>query len=72
MLVLVLLMLVILLFAAAVVLYVAYPHRGEEVPVAPWIGDAMQRGVETVGNLGNPADRPSGDHVRSGPEHAQR
>jgi hypothetical protein len=51
MLVLGLLMLAILVIAAAVVVYVAYPHRGEEVPGAPWLGDAMQRGVETVGDL---------------------
>lgn len=51
MLVLALLMLVILAIAGGVVLYVAYPHRGEDVPVAPWLGDAIQRGVETVGDL---------------------
>jgi len=49
--VLVLLMLVILLAAGAVVVYVAFPHRGEEVPGAPWLGEAMQRGVDTVGDL---------------------
>lgn len=51
MVVLVLLMLVILLVAGAVVVYVAFPHRGEEVPGAPWLGDALQRGVDTVGDL---------------------
>jgi hypothetical protein len=66
MLVLVLLMLAILLVAGAIVLYVAYPHRGEEVPVAPWLGDAMQRGVDTVGDL---LERPSGPTRR---EHADR
>ena len=66
MLVLVLLMLAILLIAAAVVLYVAYPHRGEEVPVAPWLGDAMQRGVETVGDL---LERPVAD---GDPRHSRR
>jgi hypothetical protein len=66
MLVLVLLMLAILLVAGAVVVYVAYPHRGEDVPVAPWIGDAMQRGVDSVGDL---LERPAG---RTGPEHADR
>lgn len=71
MVVLVLLMLAILLVATAVVIYVAYPHRGEDVPVAPWIGDAMQRGVETVGSLANPAERAAGDRVRPGPEHAK-
>ena len=56
MVVLVLLMLVILVAAGAVVVYVAYPHRGEEVPGAPWLGEAMQRGVDTVGAL---VDRPA-------------
>jgi hypothetical protein len=51
MLVLGLLMLLSLVIAGAVVLYVAYPHRGEDVPGAPWIGDAMKRGVDTVGDL---------------------
>ncbi|RJS44956.1 hypothetical protein [Nocardioides cavernaquae] len=30
--------------AALVVLYVAYPHRGEEIPRAAWLGDALARG----------------------------
>jgi hypothetical protein len=51
MLVLALLMLGILAIAGAVVLYVAYPHRGEDVPGAPWLGDAIQRGVDCVGGL---------------------
>jgi hypothetical protein len=49
--VLVLLMLAILLVAGAVVVYVAFPHRGEEVPGAPWLGEAVKRGVDTVGDL---------------------
>jgi hypothetical protein len=49
--VLVLLMLLILLAAATVVVYVAFPHRGEEVPGAPWLGEAVKRGVDTVGDL---------------------
>lgn len=32
-----------LVVSAAVVLYVAYPHRGEQVPGVPWLGDAMAR-----------------------------
>ncbi|GAA1163476.1 hypothetical protein [Nocardioides aquiterrae] len=36
-------MLVVLVVAGLVVVYVAYPHRGEEVPAAPWLGDAMTR-----------------------------
>lgn len=47
----VLTMIVILLLAAAVVLYVAYPHRGEDVPAAPWVGKAMQRGAERLPHI---------------------
>lgn len=36
-------MVVVLVIAGLVVLYVAYPHRGEDVPAAPWIGEAMSR-----------------------------
>jgi hypothetical protein len=61
MLVLALLMLLILLIAGAVVVYVAYPHRGEEVPGAPWLGDAMQRGVDSIGEL---LDLPVDDQDR--------
>ena len=63
MLVLGLMMMVILVIAAVVVLYVAYPHRGEEVPGASWLGGAMQRGVETVGDLlERPADAKDREH----------
>ena len=55
MLVTALLMLVILVIAGVVVMYVAYPHRGEDVPGAPWLGDAMKRGVDSMGEL---MDRP--------------
>ena len=51
MLVLALMMALILVLAGAIVVYVAFPHRGEEVPGAPWLGEAMKRGVDTVGDL---------------------
>ncbi|MGB0098862.1 MAG: hypothetical protein WBP61_01150 [Nocardioides sp.] len=38
-------MLVALVVAALVVVYVAYPHRGEQMPAFPWLGDAMTRAV---------------------------
>ena len=41
-------MLVILVIAGLVVLYVAYPHRGEEVPAAPWLGAAMSRATDAA------------------------
>lgn len=49
----VLAMLAILTLAGAVVLYVAYPHRGEEVPHTPWVGDAMRKGVAALPTLDN-------------------
>jgi hypothetical protein len=39
---------VILAVAAVVVVYVAYPHRGEEMPAAPWLGDAMSRAADAM------------------------
>lgn len=41
-------MLVILVAAGAVFVYVAYPHRGQQVPHAPWLGDALKRGVDAM------------------------
>ena len=49
----VLAMLAILVLAGAVVLYVAYPHRGEEVPHTPWVGEAMRKGVDALPTLDN-------------------
>ncbi len=57
MLVIALAMLVILVLAALVVTYAAYPHRGEEVPAAPWLGDAMNKAAEAAPTIeGEPAD----------------
>ncbi len=49
----VLAMLVIMVLAGIVVLYVAFPHRGEDVPNVPWVGDAMRKGVEKLPTLDN-------------------
>ena len=56
---LVIAMLVILVLAGLVVLYVAFPHRGEEVPAAPWLGDAMRKGVGSAPTLDNTAQDPA-------------
>ena len=48
MLVVVIVMVLILLLAGAVTAYVAYPHRGEELPVAPWLGDMMEKAVDAA------------------------
>ena len=37
-----------LVIAGLVVVYVAYPHRGEKVPYAPWLGDAMEKAVDAA------------------------
>ncbi|NYI43368.1 hypothetical protein BJ993_000448 [Nocardioides aromaticivorans] len=34
--------------SGVVVLYVAYPHRGEQVPGVPWLGDAMAKAVDAA------------------------
>jgi hypothetical protein len=41
-------MLVVLVVAGLVVVYVAFPHRGEQIPAAPWLGEAMTRAVEAA------------------------
>jgi hypothetical protein len=41
-------MLLIVGIAGAVVVYVAYPHRGERLPVVPSLGDAMTRAVHAL------------------------
>ena len=46
-------MLAIMLIAGVVVLYVAFPHRGEDMPHTPWVGDAMRRGVQMLPTLDN-------------------
>jgi uncharacterized membrane protein len=48
---LILAMLAIIVVAVLVVTYVAYPHRGEEVPGAPWLGEAMTKGVDSLPTL---------------------
>lgn len=45
---LVALTLVALVAAAVVIVYAAYPYRGEDVPGAPGLGRALRRGVESL------------------------
>lgn len=58
MLVIVLTMVVIVLLAAGVVVYVAYPHRGEDVPKASWLGTAMHRAADRLPTLDDSEARP--------------
>jgi hypothetical protein len=39
---------VILVLAGLVTLYAAYPHRGQDIPRAEWLSDAMRRSNRTV------------------------
>jgi hypothetical protein len=56
-----LVMLVIIVVAGLVVVYVAYPHRGEEVPAVPWVGTALRKGVDALPTL----DEEHSDRVTS-------
>ncbi len=41
-------LLVILALAALVTLYVAFPHRGSDIPHAEWLSDAMLKSERKV------------------------
>lgn len=58
----VLAMLLIMILAGVVVLYVAFPHRGEDVPHAPWVGEALRKGVDRLPTLDN---QPEGERDHS-------
>ena len=51
MLVVVLVTLAGLLMAGVVAAYVAFPHRGEDLPVVPQLGEAMRKGVDALPTL---------------------
>ncbi len=44
-------MLVIVAVAGLVVAFVAFPHRGEELPGVPWLGEAMSNAVDAMPTL---------------------
>jgi hypothetical protein len=41
-------MVVIVVLAGVVVAYVAFPHRGEDLPGAPWLGRLMRKGARSL------------------------
>ena len=49
-------MVVIVVLAGLVVTFVAFPHRGEEVPGATWLGDGMSRAIDILPTLDNTSD----------------
>jgi hypothetical protein len=62
-------MLVILVLAGLVVLYVAFPHRGEDVPYVGWLGRLLRKGVDTAPTLDNTADPVDADDLH--PQHEE-
>ena len=50
-------MVVIVAVAGLVVAFVAFPHRGEELPGVPWLGEAMTNAVDAMPTL----DEEDGD-----------
>lgn len=48
MLVVVVMVFICLMVSGLVMAYVAYPHRGEDVPHMPWLGHLMRRGVDQL------------------------
>ena len=62
-------MLGIIALAGLIALYVAYPHRGEDVPNALWIGQAMRRGVNRLPTLDNQTDEQKYDDPHRETQH---
>ncbi|MGZ5400930.1 MAG: hypothetical protein ACXWDL_12970 [Nocardioides sp.] len=44
-------MLVIVALAGLIMAFVAFPHRGEDLPGAPWLGEAMSSAVDAMPTL---------------------
>lgn len=53
-------MVVIVAVAGLVVAFVAFPHRGEELPAAPWLGDALDRAADAMPLI---EDEAEGSHA---------
>ena len=60
-------MLVILVVAGLVVMFVAFPHRGEEIPGAAWLGDGMAKAVDAMPTIDPEAEETQADQ----PQHAR-
>ena len=71
-------MVLIVLVAGIFIAYVAFPHRGEDLPGAPWLGRLMRRGAEALPTVEDeptvPAvpDRASGRYRPSRPRPSYR
>lgn len=60
MLAIVIMMIVILVLAGLVLAYAAYPHRGQEMPKATWLGEVMGRAAEAAPTVDREAGQPRG------------
>lgn len=49
-------MAVIVVVAGLVVAFVAFPHRGETLPGAPWLGETMGRTADAMPTLDEEPD----------------
>ncbi len=49
-------MIVALVAAGAVLAYVTWPHRGEDMPYVPAVGTSMRKAVASMPTLSEPAD----------------
>ena len=65
-------MVAIVVLAVLVVTFVAYPHRGEDVPGASWLGNSMNRAVDVLPTLDNTTDEDDAltEAVRRGSSRA--
>jgi hypothetical protein len=57
-------LLLAIVLAAVVMVYAAYPYRGEQTPVTPRLGQAMRRGVRSLPTVDHrEQNRPPGRRV---------
>ena len=61
-------MLVIVGVAGLVVAFVAFPHRGEELPGVPWLGETMNRAAEAMPTI-DEAEHPEEGQESGGGVH---
>lgn len=54
-------MLVIVAVAGLVVTFVAFPHRGEDIPGAAWLGDGMARAADALPTIDPEAEDAEAD-----------
>ena len=56
-------MLVIVAVAGLVVVFVAFPHRGEDIPGAAWLGDGLAKAVDALPVIDPEVEDQAGEHA---------